>query len=318
MKNLLLALIALTALAATTVEAIDPAQSPAPGPVPAATGPQATPASAPAANLPPAAELFKRSVQAIGGEEAVRKHTSMRMKGTIAAQAMGMQGDMEILMLAPNRYLTTIDMKNLGRMEQGFDGTVGWSKNPMMGTQLIEGKALDELRRSADFFKDTDPSRLWPTANTVAVTEFAGHRCHEVAVKGDMGEGSLFFDVEGGLPRGMRLSVETPMGKVPATTRYLEYKAFDGVQVATVSEIEAMGAAQTMTVESVSYDPIDAKLFEQPADVKALVQGGKKSAPPASKAGAPAFDAGGALFLPPCTSAFTSAGCSNSFASMGS
>ncbi len=234
----------------------------------------------PPKDLPAAAEIFKRSVAAIGGEDAVRRHGCMRVKGRLAAKAMGMEGPMQILMLAPNRYLTTIDMGGVGRMEQGFDGTVGWSKNGVMGTQLIQGKALEELRRSADFFKDADPGRLWSSATTVGVTDFAGHRCHEVAVKGDMGEGSLFFDVDGGLQRGMRLSVETPMGKMPTTTRYLEHKTFDGLRVATLSEIEAMGAVQTMTVDSVDFDPIDPKLFEQPADVKALVASGKSGAPP--------------------------------------
>lgn len=98
-----------------------------------------------------------------------------------------------------------------------------------------------------------------------------------------MGNGSLFYGVADGLARGMRLEVDTPMGKMPTTTRMVEYKPFDGLLIASKTEIEAMGAVQTMTVEKVDFTPIDPKVFELPPDVKALVASGKRSAPPATR-----------------------------------
>jgi hypothetical protein len=254
----------------------DAPASPEPG------APAAAPIVQPA-NLPSASEIFKRSLQAIGGESAVRKHTCMRMEGTLAAAAMGMKGRMVVQALAPNLFLTSIDMDGIGSMKQGFDGTVGWTSNPMMGTQLLEGRTLDELRRSADFYRELDPGKVWKTATVKGVTEFGGTPCYEIAVDGDMGAGSLFYGVADGLARGMRLEVETPMGKMPTTTRMVEYKPFDGLLIASKTEIEAMGAVQTMTVDNVDFTPIDAKVFELPPDVKALVASGKRSAPPAAR-----------------------------------
>ncbi|MFM7807240.1 MAG: hypothetical protein ACKPEA_04835, partial [Planctomycetota bacterium] len=244
------------------------------------------PASSAPANLPTADEIFKRSVQAIGGEAAIRKHESMHMKGTLSMAAAKMQGSMEMFMLAPNKFLTNIEMAGMGRMAQGFDGTVGWSMNPMMGTQLLEGRTLDELRRSSDFYKELDPGKVWRSAKVVGVNDFAGHRCHEIAVEGDMGDGSLFYGVDDGLARGMRMTVDSPMGKVPTTTRMVEYKPFDGLLIASKTEIEAMGAVQTMTIDSVDFTPVDPKTFELPAEVKALVSSGQKAAPPKAKPGA--------------------------------
>ena len=268
----------------------------APPPAPAKTEPGAKPeggksdpapttpaAPAQPADLPSAAEIFKRSVEAIGGEAAVRKHDSMHMKGSLSMAAAKMQGSMEIFMLAPNKFLTSIEMGGMGRMSQGFDGTVGWSMNPMMGTQLLEGRTLEELRRSSDFYKELDPAKVWRTSKVVGVGDFAGHRCYEIAVEGEMGDGSLFYGVDDGLARGMRMTVESPMGKVPTTTRMVEYKPFDGLLIASKTEIEAMGAVQTMTIDSVDFAPVDPKTFELPAEVKALVAGGKKSAPPAGR-----------------------------------
>jgi hypothetical protein len=254
----------------------DAPASPEPG------APAAAPIVQPA-NLPSASEIFKRSLQAIGGESAVRKHTCMRMEGTLAAAAMGMKGRMVVQALAPNLFLTSIDMDGIGSMKQGFDGTVGWTSNPMMGTQLLEGNTLEELRRSADFYRELDPGKVWRVATVKGVTEFGGLPCYEIAVEGDMGNGSLFYGVADGLARGMRLEVDTPMGKMPTTTRMVEYKPFDGLLIASKTEIEAMGAVQTMTVEKVDFTPIDPKVFELPPDVKALVASGKRSAPPATR-----------------------------------
>ena len=275
-----------------------PAPPPAPTPPPTRDAPArpepgspaepARPALVAPANLPPAADLFRRSVEAIGGADAVRRHSSMHVKGSLSVPGMATPGSMEIFMLAPNRFLTMIDMGQLGKMEQGFDGTVGWSRNPMMGTQLLKGATLDELRRQSDFYKDLDPAKLWDKAATKGTAEFAGHACYEVSVEGDLGDGSLFFGVDDGLARGMRLTVDTPMGKVPTETRMLEYKAFDGLKIASRTEITAMTATQTMTVDSVTFDPIDARTFDLPPDVKALVANGGKAAPPAGRPTPPA------------------------------
>ena len=242
-------------------------------------------AGATGAALPSAAEIFKRGLEAIGGEEAVRRHTCMRIEGTLSAAAMGMTSTMVVQARAPNLFLTTIDMAGVGSMRQGFDGTTAWMTNPMSGTQLLEGRTLAELRRSADFYRELDPGKVWKTATVKGVVEFAGRPCHEIAVEGDVGNGSLFYGVDDGLARGMRMEVEAPMGmgKVPTITRMLEYKPFDGLLIAVRTEVEAMGLVQTMTVDKVLFDPIDPKVFELPADVKALVAAGKTSAPPAKR-----------------------------------
>src|SRR3712207_8571336 len=36
-----------------------------------------------------------------------------------------------------------------GQMSSGYDGTVGWSVNPMQGPRLLEGKELEQLREDA-------------------------------------------------------------------------------------------------------------------------------------------------------------------------
>ena len=253
--------------------------------------PSAAPASAPTPNsaitplvpqpngpLPTASDIFTRSIEAIGGEAAIRKHTCMVTKGTLSMPAAGMSGKLEITTLAPNKVVTAMEFPGVGIIRQGFDGTVGWSMNPMQGPSLIEGPMLEELKKSSDMYKDLDPSKIWTKAETKGAVNFGGVPCYEIVVTGGPGDGALYYDIQSGLTRGMVLTVETPMGKMPSTTIMSDYKEFDGVTIAARTDIEAMNMKQVLTVDSVNYEPVDPAIFNLPPEIKALVGATQNSA----------------------------------------
>ena len=227
----------------------------------------------PTGPLPTASDIFTKSIEAIGGEVAIRKHTSMVTKGTLSMPAAGMSGKLEIITLAPNKILTLMEFPGVGKITQGFDGTVGWSMNPMQGPSLIEGSMLEELKKSSDMYKDLDPSKIWTKAETKGAVNFGGVPCYEIAVTGGPGDGALYYDIQTGLTRGMMLTVESPMGKMPSTTMMSDYKEFDGVKIATRTDVEAMNMKQVLVVDSVDYKSIDPAIFNLPPEIKALVSG---------------------------------------------
>ena len=240
----------------------------------------------PAGPLPTASDIFTKSIAAIGGEAAIRKHTSMVTKGTLSMPGVGMSGKLEILTLAPNKILTIMEFPGVGKITQGFDGTVGWSINPMQGPSLIEGSMLEELKKSSDMYKDLDPSKIWSKAETKGAVNFGGVPCYEIAVTGGPGDGALYYEIQSGLTRGMMLTVESPMGKMPATTMMSDYKDFDGVKIATRTDVEAMNMKQVLVVESVDYKSIDPSLFNLPPEIKALVGAVPSPAPTVPASGA--------------------------------
>ena len=221
--------------------------------------------------LPTASDIFTRSIAAIGGEAAIRKHTCMVTKGTLSMPAAGMSGKLEITTLAPNKVVTAMEFPGVGIIRQGFDGTVGWSMNPMQGPSLIEGTMLEELKKSSDMYKDLDPSKIWTKAETKGAVNFGGVPCYEIVVTGGPGDGALYYDIQSGLTRGMVLTVESPMGKMPSTTIMSDYKEFDGVKIAARTDMEAMNMKQVLTVDSVNYEPVDPAIFNLPPEIKALV-----------------------------------------------
>jgi hypothetical protein len=240
----------------------------------------------PTGPLPTASDIFTKSIEAIGGEAAIRKHTSMVTKGTLSMPAAGMSGKLEIITLAPNKILTLMEFAGVGKITQGFDGTVGWSMNPMQGPSLIEGSMLEELKKSSDMYKDLDPSKIWTKAETKGAVNYGGIPCYEIAVTGGPGDGALYYEIQTGLTRGMMLTVETPMGKMPSTTIMSDYKEFDGVKIATRTDVEAMNMKQVLVVDSVDYKSIDPAIFNLPPEIKALVSGAQTPAAAGAASGA--------------------------------
>ena len=236
--------------------------------------------------LPKANEIFTRGIAAIGGEAAIRKHTSMVTKGTLSMTAAGMSGKLEIISLAPNKILSIMEFPGVGKITQGFDGTVGWSMNPMQGPSLIEGPMLEELKKSSDMYKDLDPSKIWDKAETKGAVNFGGIPCYEIIVSGGPGDGALYYEIQTGLTRGMVLTVESPMGKMPSTTIMSDYKEFDGVKIATRTDVEAMNMKQVLVVDSVDYKLVDPSIFNLPPEIKALVSGAQSPAAAGAASGA--------------------------------
>lgn len=240
----------------------------------------------PTGPLPTASDIFTKSIEAIGGEAAIRKHTSMVTKGTLSMPAAGMSGKLEVITLAPNKILTLLEILGVGNITQGFDGTVGWRIDPMVGPSLIEGSMLEELKKSSDMYKDVDPSKIWTKAETKGAVNFGGVPCYEIAVTGGPGDGALYYDIQTGLTRGMMLTVESPMGKMPSTTMMSDYKEFDGVKIATRTDIETMNMKQVLVVDSVDYKSIDPAIFNLPPEIKALVSGVQTPAAAGAASGA--------------------------------
>ena len=86
------------------------------------------------------------------------------------------------------------------------------------------------------------------------------------------GEDIEFYDVETGLKAGSTNTRETPMGTITATTIETDYKKFGNMLVPTTIKQSGMGVEQVMTITAVDFDAVDAKVFDPPAQIKALIK----------------------------------------------
>ena len=215
--------------------------------------------------------MLKKYRVAIGGEEAIKKHTTRSVKGTFEIPAQGMKGDLSIMAAAPDMIRVMVTLPGLGELQRGYDGKLGWSIDPAIGPRLLEGSELAEFKHSADFYDDLHDPKKFKSITVVGKTMFEGQDCYELKLVKDSGfEYTEFFSVATGLIVGGKLNASSQMGSVPVTSAVSDYKAFGGVLVPTITRQRMMGLEQLTTVISVSFDPIDPKAFELPPAIAAL------------------------------------------------
>jgi hypothetical protein len=232
---------------------------------------QTPPPAAVSTELPHAEEVLKKYRLAIGGEEAIKKHTTRSVKGTFEIPAQGMKGDLSIMAAAPDMIRVMVTLPGLGELQRGYDGKLGWSIDPAVGPRLLDGNELAEFKHSADFYDDLHDPKKFKTITVVGKTMFEGQECYELRLVKETGfEYTEFFSVASGLIVGGKLNASSQMGSVPVTSMVSEYKPFGGVLVPTVTRQRMLGLEQLTTVISVSFDPIDPKAFELPPAIAAL------------------------------------------------
>jgi hypothetical protein len=257
------AILALTAILAAPALAQETATAPA-------TDAPAADAAA-QAPLPSAEEILKKNVDARGGEAALRRHQHMTQKGTFAMPGMGLEGSMTIKISSPTYSLVTIEAPGLGVIAQGYDGTVGWSDNPMTGPMLTTGKELELTKLQSDLHADLDPMKHFEKVEVVGREDFAGEPCYKVKMTTASGiEMNNFFSVATGLMVGSSGNLPTPMGDAFVEVVVADYKEFDGLLYPTMTTQKAMGAEQVLTITEMDFSPIDPAVYALPEAVKTL------------------------------------------------
>ena len=238
---------------------------------PAKPAPAAAAATTPEA-LPTPQVIIDRYVKAIGGRDAILKHTSMKSTGTFEMPAAGIKADVESYTMRPNLMYVKINIPGMGEVMQGFDGTTAWSMDPNSGPRVLSGKELAQTVQRADFNSELHDTSSYSAMHTVEKTEFEGrpaYRVHLVRKGGD--ESYEYFDTETGLMLGSTQSMDTQMGTVTSTIVRRDYKDVGGL-LAPMTMVQRMGGAEVVIrTTNVEWDTVQKDVFALPAQIKALV-----------------------------------------------
>lgn len=217
--------------------------------------------------------ILARYTNALGGEAAIKAHSSSTSKGLFALPAMGIEGEVVIYSAAPNKTVMNIEMGGMGSMSNGYNGDIGWSVNPMTGASLLEGSALNLAAQQAAFYGPLAYGDLFTTMETVEKLDFEGQSAYKVKFgDADGGEVTQFFSEESGLQIGFVAVQDQGMGPSEVTTVLSDYQDFGGgVKVPGKVTLKVQGMEIIQTTSSVTYDDVDASSFEPPAEVQSLL-----------------------------------------------
>src|SRR6267378_3854511 len=182
-----------------------------PRPPAAETKPGETKAEAAA---PTVDQILAKYTEALGGNAAIEKLKTRTLKGTFITS-----GDItlgyEVYQSAPDKMYAVLHTAKQGDIEQGFDGAIGWQKNPR-GVRVLEGDQLVELRRSANLFtniklKDQFTKLMFSGKDKIGEREVYVLR----GVTKDNQRERLYFDTQTGLLVRRLTSSPTMIGLIP-------------------------------------------------------------------------------------------------------
>jgi hypothetical protein len=253
------------------------ATTPAPPPVAGAAEP-----AAPA--LPTADAILSKYVDALGGEQALRKITGRTFTGSretagrnTQTDVAWVQGTFEDYEKAPNLDALFAHSAKGATTGFGFDGTSAWTQNPNGSVTEARGVALARVQRAADFYEPLDLKSQFSRL-IVRDLEKIGDRDAYLLIavpQGDTPE-RFYFDAQTGL---LLRRVTTSQNMVISTTTQLDYSDYRqaaGVKYpATIKVFEPAG------------NPAYTVYRVQKADFKSAVDP-VKLAKPESKPEAPA------------------------------
>ncbi len=233
---------------------------------------QAAPA-AQAGALPDARTVVNRFVAALGGGDAQRKLMSIHARGTLEVAEQHIAGQVEVLASRPNHLIERGEITGIGHFENGYNGTIAWSIDPISGPMLITGKQLIETKDDADFDAALHLPDHLKEMTTVGRAEFEGHhtiKLHVVMAGGT--EQFEYYDETTGLQVGTDGTRESPMGAVPTTNIISDYAKFGPFMQPTKLVQRAMMSEQVIHMTSYEYDTVPANAFDPPPQIKALIK----------------------------------------------
>jgi hypothetical protein len=208
--------------------------------------------------VPTGAQVLDRYVQVTGGKVAYERHRSSRMTGTVLVQPIGLSGTIELCDKAPNKHLMIVTLDGIGVQAQGYDGSVGWARDPFAGVRVLSGSELAETKRSATFNADLRWRDIWQSAEVTGQKNIGTRPAWVVKMTPRDPLTSVvttYYDIETGLALRSETIVNTEQVKdLPVTTSLADYRLVQGLKVPFHIEQSLGTVSMKISIKTVEFD----------------------------------------------------------------
>lgn len=227
-------------------------------------------ASRAAASPPAADEVVARYVRALGGEDALRKVTTLAAGGSIFVSTYGAYGEYREFAKAPRSSRRTFRFPGYASIERAFDGTRAWEETPYHGLEILAGARLSLVRRQAEFHLPLNLRAIYPKLAVKGrgrIDEFDA-----VILEGETKDGQkdeLWFDEAAGLLLAID-ATETFANGVSQRVRYQyeNYKPVNGVLTPHQIRYESPRLIWVVTRQIAFNVPVEDSVFQPPDEKK--------------------------------------------------
>jgi hypothetical protein len=220
------------------------------------------------ANLPSGRDLLIKSLHATGADSMMKKHTSMKMTGTLGLPEQGITAPLENSRSSIGAFYLLINFEGMGTIEQGYTNGTAWSVNFQTGPSILEGSAAALYKRQA-MWSDSPDNYLSMTNE--GITKFQDKDAYKVLfVAKDSMKMTRYFDPATGLAVGAETTADLGAGVSTTITTMSDYKNFGGL-LFPVKQVQMVnGTEQDVTIEKIEFDNVPASVFALPAAIVAL------------------------------------------------
>lgn len=218
------------------------------------------------ARLPAVDQILAKHVQALGGEDAIRKVFSRIEKGTITGFG-GHQFPVEVFTKAPDKRVFVMHLPN-GDSITAFDGHVGWIGAPGRPVREMSGGELEGAKLDADFFFPLRLKEVFTKLESEQAVKIGDHEANVVSGFADNQPViRLYFDMQSGLLLRSVRYAESPLGRNPTRIDYADYRKEGGVKIPFRWTVARPSGRFTIQLTEVEQDiPIDDGRFSKPGE----------------------------------------------------
>jgi hypothetical protein len=212
-----------------------------------------------------AQQVLDRVAQAMGVANAAKIRT-VQVIGTVSYPAQGIQGRYEALYKAPNKTLIKLNIQGLGEVQQGYDGKVGWEKNPMTGLRELQGAELAQMRQSAQMGASNDLRKTLRSPKLAGQEKVGNRNTFVITAQTTAGVPiKVYIDAQRYLPLRMDMEAATPQGKLNIATFLEDYRRVDGIMYPFTTRQSTAGIEAVVKTERIRHNvPIDDAIFRKP------------------------------------------------------
>jgi len=224
-----------------------------------------------AAGAPTVDSILAKHIEAEGGKEAIEKVHSRQAQFKLESEAIP-NSEGEVFAQAPDRQRSHIDLGGAGVIDEGFDGTVAWAKNPWQGLRVKTGDELAKVKRDARFNRELTYKTIYPDLAYKGTEKVGDEEAWLLESKPTAtSQEKFWFSTKTALLVHQESQYEGPEGTVKVSAFPQDYKTIQGLKYPGSMKLKVSNAGHeyefTLKFVGVRHNvEIDSAKFAKPAE----------------------------------------------------
>ncbi len=210
-----------------------------------------------------AEEIIAKYQKAIGGKNKFEKINSLKMEGTVYT-GNGRNFPITIYQKAPDSYYSS-SVLPFGKFERGYNGKVGWEKNPR-GVRKIGQPDIQDLKLDADIYAPINFLKNYSHLKFNDVSTINQDTVYEVnGISSKIRRYKFYFSTRTGLLLRKIQYDKTLLGNLQTQTDYKDYKPVNGILFPFEMHVANYERNENIKFSDISANAhVSEKMFEMP------------------------------------------------------